>query len=175
MLLAEEVLIHGSCYLCACVLATQLGPTLCDSMDCSQPGFSVHEVLQARILAWVAIPFSRGSFWSKDRTWVSCIAGGLFTAWTTSGLEKPEKQLTTLCRVCQDHLKICGWETQLRDTLESLSHSYLALNMSSRKFLSIANWFQVYLAVWCYCFCVCFVKLLQGCWHSILALGPWYS
>ena len=36
--------------------------TLCDPMDCSLPGFSVHGILQARILEWVAIPFSRGSF-----------------------------------------------------------------------------------------------------------------
>ena len=38
-----------------------------------QPGFSVHGILQARILEWVAIPFSRGSSQPRDRTWVSCI------------------------------------------------------------------------------------------------------
>ena len=42
------------------VLATQLCPALCDPMDCSPPGSSVHGILQARILKWVAIPFSRG-------------------------------------------------------------------------------------------------------------------
>ena len=42
------------------VLVTPLCPTLCDPMDCSPPGSSVHGVLQARILEWVAIPFSRG-------------------------------------------------------------------------------------------------------------------
>ena len=46
----------------ACVLVTQLCPMLLDSMDCSLPGSSVHGILQARILEWVAIPFSRGSF-----------------------------------------------------------------------------------------------------------------
>ena len=40
---------------------TQLCPTLCDPMDCSLPGSSVHRILQARILEWVAISFSRGS------------------------------------------------------------------------------------------------------------------
>ena len=45
-------------------------------MDCSQPGFSVHWLLQARILEWVAIPFSRGSSRPRDGTWVYCIAGG---------------------------------------------------------------------------------------------------
>ena len=43
------------------VLVTQSCPTLCHPMDCSQPGFSVHRILQARILEWVAISFSRGS------------------------------------------------------------------------------------------------------------------
>ena len=53
-------------------------------MDCSPPGFSVHGILQARILEWVAIPFSRGSFQPRDRTQVSCIAGGLLTVWALS-------------------------------------------------------------------------------------------
>ena len=52
----------------------------CDAMDCSPPGSSVHGILQARILEWVAIPFSRGSSQPRDRTHVSCIAGRFFTA-----------------------------------------------------------------------------------------------
>ena len=44
-----------------CVLVAQSCPTLCDPMDCSPPGSSVHGILQARILEWVAISFSRGS------------------------------------------------------------------------------------------------------------------
>ena len=59
---------------------------LCDPVDCSPPGSSVHEILQARILEWVAISFSRGSSWLRDRTQVSCIAGRCFTLWAT-----PEK------------------------------------------------------------------------------------
>ena len=51
---------------------------LCDPMDCSPPGFSVHGILQARILDWVAISFSRGSSQPRDWTWVSCIAGRFF-------------------------------------------------------------------------------------------------
>ena len=49
----------------------------CDPMDSSQPGFSVHRVSQAKILEWVAISFSRGSSRPRNRTRVSCIAGGL--------------------------------------------------------------------------------------------------
>ena len=46
------------------VFVTQLCLTVCDPMDCSLPGFSVHGVLQTRILEWVSIPFSKGSSWS---------------------------------------------------------------------------------------------------------------
>ena len=58
-----------------CAFVTQLWPTLCDPMDCSPPGSSVHEIFQVRILEWVAISFSRGSSQPRDRTQVSCIAG----------------------------------------------------------------------------------------------------
>ena len=63
------------------VLVAQSSPTLCDPMDyiCSPPGFSIYEILQARILEWLAIPFSRGSSQTRDQTWVSCIAGRFFT------------------------------------------------------------------------------------------------
>ena len=57
---------------------------LCDPMDCSLPGSSVHEILQARILEWVAIPISRGSSWPRDQTWVSHTAGRFFTIWVPS-------------------------------------------------------------------------------------------
>ena len=55
----------------------------CNPMDCSPPGSSVHGISQARILEWVAIPFSRGSSWPRDWTYVSCIAGRFFTVWAT--------------------------------------------------------------------------------------------
>ena len=48
-------------YVCVCVLVAQLCPILCNSVDYSLPGSSVHGILQARILEWVVIPFSRGS------------------------------------------------------------------------------------------------------------------
>ena len=52
-------------------------------MDFGPPGSSVHGISQARILEWVAISFSRVSSQLKDQTWVSCIAGRLFTNWAT--------------------------------------------------------------------------------------------
>ena len=68
---------------CVCVLVVQLCPILWDPMNCSLPGSSVHEILQARIQDWVAIPFSRDSSQPRDWTQVSCIAGGFFTIWAT--------------------------------------------------------------------------------------------
>ena len=53
--------------------------TLCDPMDCSPPGSSIHGIFQARIWEWVAISFSRGSSQPRDQTWVSLIAGRRFT------------------------------------------------------------------------------------------------
>ena len=53
-------------------------PTLCDHMD-----YTVHGIFQARILEWVAFPFSRGFSQPRDRTQVSCTAGGFFTIWAT--------------------------------------------------------------------------------------------
>ena len=56
------------------VLVTQSCPALCNPMACSFPGSPVHRVFQARILEWVAIPFSRGSSQPRDQTQVCCIA-----------------------------------------------------------------------------------------------------
>ena len=62
---------------CVCLLVTQSCLILCHPMARSPPGSSVHRILQARILEWVAISFSRGSSWLRDRTQVSYIAGSL--------------------------------------------------------------------------------------------------
>ena len=61
------------------VKLTQLCPTVCNPIDCSLPGSSVHGILQAGILERVAIPFSRGSSQPRYRTWVSCTADQFFT------------------------------------------------------------------------------------------------
>ena len=58
-------------------------PTLCDPVDCSLPGSSLHGILQARVLEWGAIAFSRGSSWPRDWTRVSCIPGRCFNLWAT--------------------------------------------------------------------------------------------
>ena len=71
----------------------QLCVTLCDSMDYSSPGSSAHGFLQARILEWVAIPFSKRFSLHKDWTRVSCIVSRFFTIWITCYL------IISVCKV----------------------------------------------------------------------------
>ena len=67
------------CILSERVKVTQLCPTFCDLMN-----DAVYGILQARILEWVAFPFSRRSHGTGDRTQVSSIAGRFFTSWATT-------------------------------------------------------------------------------------------
>ena len=60
--------------LCCCAKSLQSCSTLCDPMDCSPPGSSVHGILQARILEWVAMPSSRGSSWPRNWTCTSYVS-----------------------------------------------------------------------------------------------------
>ena len=80
------------------VSVAQSSPTLSDSMDCGLWGSSVHEILQARIPEWVAIPFSRGSSQPRVWTWVSCVAGRFFTIWAPGTLRVDDKTSKILYR-----------------------------------------------------------------------------
>ena len=66
-----------------CVLVTQSCPDLCNLMNCNPPGSSVHGILQARILEWVATLSSRGSSWPRNWSLVSLIEGRFFAVWAT--------------------------------------------------------------------------------------------
>ena len=61
------------------VRSFQSCPALCDPMDCSLVGFSVHGILQAKMLEWTAAPSSQGSSWPRDWVHVACIAGRFFS------------------------------------------------------------------------------------------------
>ena len=63
---------------CCCCLVTKSSWTLCNPMDCSPPGSSVHGIFQARILEWLPFPSPEDLPWPRDRTQVSCLAGRLF-------------------------------------------------------------------------------------------------
>ena len=75
----------------AVVYALSLIWLFCNPMNCSLPGSSVHGISQARILEWVALSFSRGSSRPRDRTHISCLAGGFFTP------ETPDIEQGSLC------------------------------------------------------------------------------
>ena len=79
-------------------------------MDCSLPGFSIHGVLQARILKWVTISFSRGSFQTRDRTQVSCIAGRCFNLWALTLVAQLVKNLPAIWETWVQSLE---WEDPL--------------------------------------------------------------
>ena len=73
------------------MLIAQSCPILCKPMDYNLSGSSVHEILQARIRKWVAIPFSSGSSWPREWTQVSCITSRIFTVWVTR--EDPKENI----------------------------------------------------------------------------------
>ena len=83
------------------VLVDQSCPTLCNLLDCSPPGCSVHGILQTRILEWVAIPFSRESSRLRDLIQVSCFAGRFLRS-------EPSGTLW-----CID-ISACSWSTECR-------------------------------------------------------------
>ena len=76
------------------VLVAQSCLTLCNPVDCSPPGSSIHGILQARILEWVATSLSRGSSWPRDWIPVSCIAGRLYVTWALKCFHSLLWQLT---------------------------------------------------------------------------------
>ena len=79
--LNESCYTYGLLWKCKSVRCSVM--SLCNPMDCILPASSVHGILQARMLEWVAISFSRGSFQPRDQTQVSCITGRFFTTWAT--------------------------------------------------------------------------------------------
>ena len=135
------------------VLVTQLCPTLCDPMDCSLPRSSVFGILQARILKWVAISYSRGSSQPRDQTRVSHIAGRFFTIWAIR--EAPELipvYLITGGNKASKHYKILPFEVR-----------------QSLKFIESGR--RLYL---CYMFCV-WTRGRFKCiwWHSLWSKCNW--
>ena len=77
---------YNNMHLCLCVKLLQSCTTLCDPVDCSMPGSSVHRTLQARILEWVAKPSSRGSSPTRDGTcvfYISCTGRWVLYHWAT--------------------------------------------------------------------------------------------
>ena len=94
-------------------------------MDCNPPGSSVHGLLQARILEWVAIPNSRGSSWPREWTQVSCITGRFFTIWAT---RKAISSVQFSCSVIR--LFVTSWTAALLASL-SITNSWNLFKLMS--------------------------------------------
>ena len=130
--------------------------TFCDPLDCT-----VHGILQARILEWVTSPFSRGSSQPRDRTQVSCIAGGFFTSWATREAQKYwSGSLSLLQRIFPTQelkwgLLLCRW------ILYQLSYqgSPKALKLYIRKIMQVN-----YSIAWGRNFTVCLKSYLEYLW-----------
>ena len=108
-------------------------------VDCSLPGSSVHGVLQARILEWIAIPFSRGSFGPRDWTQVSCIVGRFFSDWATREAQPGDTTvlLNTILKMPQDIICVFVYWV-LNPRAESLVIYALGSEASPLNWLSVA-------------------------------------
>ena len=112
--------------------------SLCDPMDYSLPGFSVHGISQARILEWVAISFSRGSSQPRDRIQVSCIAGRCFTLWATM---EAKYRIHTLSKRKDTHIKSHAKKKNLDLNMWSKTkHLIRIANQNFSKLRQSASW-----------------------------------
>ena len=140
----------------------------CDPMECSPPGSSVHGILQARILEWVAISFSRGSSWLRNWTRVSCTTGGFLTDWAV--IEAPKEWTYTYTCIYIWHINVydihmydiyiymytyvCIWHT----------HVYIYMYMTYTYI-----WNRYDFIYWTYCICIC-----QGFLYMFLYMSYTY-
>ena len=123
---------HGQlCFiLTSSCLVPKSCPSLCDPIDCSPPGSSVHGILQARTLEWVAMSCSRGSSWPRDWTHISCI--GRRALFTTEPPGKAHSVLLRMVKTTASHSIIIGVGTlvSLNGAADSL-YSDITVHMGS--------------------------------------------
>ena len=116
----------------------QTCPTLCDPKDCSPPGSSIHGILQARILEWVPISFSRGSSRPRDWTRVSHTADRLFTIWATGKpyslqtgrqrkLPQPHLQWEVEANILPGPVRFLSWPSTSQSSVHLTSSSFFFL------------------------------------------------
>ena len=114
------------------VLVAQSCLTLCDPMHYSPPGSSVHGILQARILEWIAMPFSKKSSQPRDWTWVSCVTGGFFTVWVIR--EAQSQTCTHTKKKTHSHcMMICCWSDPLQLSESWQSHYIWEVYSTNRR------------------------------------------
>ena len=118
---------------CMCAKSLQMFPILCDPMDGSSPGSSVHGILQVRTLEWITTPSSRGSSWPRDQTrgsCDSCIAGRFFTAESLSSVQFSSVQFSSVQSLSRVHLFATPWIAARQASL-SITSSRSSLRLMS--------------------------------------------
>ena len=149
--------------------------TLCDPMDCSPPDSSVYGILQARILEWVAISFSRGSSWPRDQTRVSCVSFFACTASREAQLYVFQDLKNPLCvKVSEAAVRDKGIGDQ--EGAEEVLHGlwrdlyYIVLNIKKSCFFD-GLWLlkEIVLQDWT-TWVLGFIKFTQSAYNSISAL-----
>ena len=155
----------------------QFCPTLCDPMDCSLPGSSVHGIFQAIVLEWIAISFSRGSSRPRDRTQVSRTVDRRFTVWATkeedgSKTERGPRELPSPSTTWG-----CMWRGQ-STTQEVGPHQKLNLPApwlrTSQRLKPPPLWYSVIIAQLWQCLTLWYertVKYHQTCVESLIKYG----
>ena len=128
---------------CACVKSLQSCLPLCDPMNCNPPGSSLHGILQARILEWIAMPSSRGSSGPRDQTWVSSLqhwqVGSLLLA--PHGKSTQMLYSSFNCSGPEDYLDILQWvnEWMIKQIVEE---PYCGILLSKNKQTNKQNWYM---------------------------------
>ena len=117
---------------CVCVSCSVVSDSL-HPQGCNPPGSSVHGILQARTLEWVAMPSSRGSSQPSDRTQGSCIAGRFFTIWATR--EAPRANLSLVENYSSEvpSCQVAVWKPTFYLSVQFLSISVSWLPFSETK------------------------------------------
>ena len=126
--------------------------TLCDPMD-----YTVQGILQARILEWVAYPFSSGSSWPRNQTGASCIEGGFFTNWAMREAQTSKRMLTNPDKSGNSYL--------LPNLIENGSSIVCCLLLVSSRwsFSSLSSFLKIYVFIRNFLSNICLVSLIQFC------------
>ena len=147
------------------MIVAQSFPTLCYPMNYNQPGFSVHGILQAKILEWVAIPFSRGSSWTRFKSWVSHTAGRFFIIWVPQVRSPGERNGYLLQYSCLG----ISWAEE-PDGLQSMGTQRVGYDWEN----SIFTFIYIYIHV-CICVCMYFTSSQTGlrtfAWELMLLIN----
>ena len=170
----RQILYHlshqGNPYNRICAKSLQSCPTLCNPMDCSLPGSSVHGILQARILEWVAVSSCRRSSQPRDGTCVSyiCIGRLVLYCWATR-----EAHIIAYFVLILTEIDVCGIVNNLNIPRDKTN---------SKKFYSCHNWLYYFTTDKCLRFYICKSYLTnidevpwQSTVHGAKALYRWQT